>query len=347
MDCGRVIAFVLTYNRKELVTKCLRAIVAQSEAPDAILVIDNGSIDGTREHLQRHGLLQQRTLSYFSVPQNIGPAAGFDLGIRTAYRWGYDWLWIMDDDTIPDPDALKELKAAFTENFSSASDVGFLASRIVSGDGKPNNVPDIDVRAPDGQPADWANLLGRGLVKVRWSTLCSVLIPRSTFTAVGGISPDFFFSGDDIDFTLRVTAMLPGYLVGRSVVTHLRAVSGLFSVLRERDPERIRMFWYSYRNQFYIRRKYYSFARVILYTGKSGWELVQALATKPHRLLRAASIVRGLVAGVFFRPRHRPINAPIEVSGGTFNDHSQQSLTSAESPTRLPAGIRSDNRQLG
>ncbi len=309
---GQIIALVLTYNRKQLVAECLKAILAQSEPPDAILVLDNASRDGTHEYLAEQGLLQDRRVSYLSVPKNLGPAGGFDLAIRLAYGWGYDCIWTMDDDVIPSPDALKELKAAFKDNFSTLEDVGFLASRIFSGDGKPNNVPDVDIRAAPDEFPDWTRLLDAGLVKIRWSTLSSVLVPRTTLAKVGGISPDFFFSGEDIDFTFRITERLPGYLVGKSTVTHLRAVSGLFSILRETDRERIRMFWYSYRNQFYIRWKYYSIFRVFLYTGKCGWEFIRALRTRPHALLRALSIARGLWAALFFAPSYIPLDVPID-----------------------------------
>jgi GT2 family glycosyltransferase len=308
---GPTLAFVLTYNRKEMVADCLRAILAQSEPPDAILVVDNASTDGTRAYLRDHGLIEDPRIKYLEVAKNLGAAGGFDLGIRVAHKREFDWVWMMDDDVIPGPDALKELKIAFRENFSDAREVGFLASKIYSGDGKPNNVPDLDTRAPPNQWGDWARLLGAGLVKVRWSTLSSILIPRTTFAAVGSTSPDFFFSGDDIDFTLRITDRLPGYLVGKSVVTHLRAVPGIFSVLRETDPRRIKLFWYAYRNQLYIRRKFYS-GRVILFVCKSAWELVKALGTRPYPLLRARSIIGGVFAGLVFSPRYRDIDAPFD-----------------------------------
>ncbi len=304
---GKVIAIVLTYNRKELVAACLRACLDQTDPPDQIFVLDNGSTDGTREFLRERGILHDQRIVYFVSKQNIGPAPGFDVLTRLAYDAGCDWTWVMDDDTVPSQNALEELKTAFAENFSSPDQVGFLTSTIISRDGQPNNVPDIDLRAAAGQCATWGVLLHRGLVKLRWSTLLSALIPRATLTKIGSVSPQFYFSGEDIDFSLRVTEKLPAYLVGKSVVTHLRQLTGVFSILREPDPERIKMYFYYYRNNVYIRYKYYSKLRMVLHVAKGGWEILQALRQKKYPLLRAKIIARGILMGLFFRPTYRSL----------------------------------------
>jgi GT2 family glycosyltransferase len=319
---GKVIAVVLTYNRKELVADCLRASLAQTDPPDQVFVLDNGSSDGTRDFLRERGILSDPRIVYFTVKENIGPAPGFDVLTRLAFDAGCDWIWMMDDDAIPSPNALEQLKAAFTENFSSQEQVGFLASTIISRDGQPNNVPDIDLRAPEGQCATWGELLHRGLVKVRWSTLLSALIPRSTLMKVGSFSPQFYFSGEDIDFALRVTELLPGYLVGKSVVTHLRQLTGVFSILREPDPERIRMFFYYYRNNVFIRHKYYSDLRMLLYIGKGGWEIIQALTQRrlKYRYLRAKVIARGILMGLIFRPKYKSLSLTTEERERYYQD---------------------------
>jgi GT2 family glycosyltransferase len=305
---GKVIALIVTYNRKELVSRCLKACLAQTDPPDCIFLFENGSTDGTRDYLEQSGILADQRIVYFRVSRNIGPAAAFDRLLRLAFDAGCDWVWVMDDDTIPSPEALEQLKAAFRDNFASPEQLGFLSSAIVSADGRPNNVPDIDTRAAHGECQTWGELIHRGLLKLRWSTLCSVIIPRSTLAKIGSLSPDFYFSGDDIDFALRITEVLPGYLVGKSVVTHLRQISGVFSILRETNPDRIRLFFYYYRNNLYIRRRYYSRYRTLLYIGKSAVEIARALRQRRYPLLRAASIARGVLAGMVFQPVRHPMS---------------------------------------
>jgi GT2 family glycosyltransferase len=305
-----VIAVILTYNRKALLCLCVESCLAQTLPPDRVFIFDNASTDGTREELRAKGYLNDPRISYFSVAKNVGPAAGFDELIRLAWQAGCQWVWIMDDDVIPSPTALQILLEAFAENFSFTEDVGFLASAIFSGDGLPNNVPEIEMRRPRGQDPVWGNLLSRGLVRIRLSTLCSVLIPRSTLTRCGSVNPDFRFAGLDIDFSLRITNVLPGYLVGKSVVTHLRHVTGSYSILTEVCPQRIKEFYYNYRNSVYLIRKYYSLKRTLGYILLAVTESSRALFVKEYPLLRARTIIIGIVSGIFFWTSDKPIGPP-------------------------------------
>jgi GT2 family glycosyltransferase len=308
---GKISALVLTYNRKEILSQCLKAILGQVEPADEVVVLDNGSTDGTCEYLQESGFLEHARIVLYRHPENIGPAAGADTLFRLAKERGSDWLWCMNDDTLADPDALAELKRAYAANFSDPQEVGFLTSVVMSADGTPNGLPEVDLRAAPGQSPSWADRLGSGLVKVRWSTLNSTLIPRSTLISIGNIRSDFFFAGEDIDFTFRTTDVLPGYLVGKSKATHLCAVSGRFSSLLETDPKRIRLGLYYYRNNLYFRWRYYSFGRVLLYVGKCFYEAVLALGTKTYPLTRSTAIMGGLLWGLFFFYRHPRAAGPL------------------------------------
>ena len=48
----RVLAGILTYNRLELLKRCIKNVEHQTHLPDSILIIDNGSNDGTIEYLK-------------------------------------------------------------------------------------------------------------------------------------------------------------------------------------------------------------------------------------------------------------------------------------------------------
>lgn len=315
-ELGPVVALIVTYDRKELASRCLRACLSQTRLPDKVFIFDNGSTDGTEEHLRSRALLDDPRVRYVRVESNICPAAAFDRLLRLAWDSSCDWMWVMDDDVIPSPRALEELASAYLQNFEAPREIGFLASAIVSEDGRANNVPDIDARSAPGEEAEWGHLLGRGLVKIRWSTLCSVLIPRSTLAEVGFLNSDFYSSGVDIDFTLRITDVVPAYLVGASRVVHLRKIGGTYSILSETDPVRMRVFYrYHFRNNIYIRRKYYSNIRSILYIAKLLVEVVRALPIEEHRWTRVRAILLGVVTGLVFRPREPEPASPSRPGG--------------------------------
>lgn len=335
---GKITALVLTYNRKEILSRCLNAVVSQDEPPDEVVVLDNGSTDGTFEYLQTSRLLDDGRVVFYRLPENTGPAGGMDALLRLGVERGSDWLWCMDDDTIAEADALKELKAAYAQNFSHPEELGFLKSLASSADGRPNDLPEIDLRAAAGECPTWTDRLGAGLVKLRWATFNSILIPRSTMLRIGNLDPDFYFAGEDIDFTFRTTEVSPGYLVGRSKVIHLCAVSSFFSALSERDPERISMGMYFYRNNVFFRWHYYSVGRTLLYIGKCIYEAVLALGAKTYPLRRSANIILGVLSGIVFVARRRKAgprpsasdqwNRPVQLSGipSPRNSASEQPL---------------------
>jgi len=88
----KAIAVVVTYNRLHLLKECITALRNQTQKPDAILVINNGSTDDTGKWL-----LSQPDLLVISQG-NTGSGGGFETGIQWAYKNGYSWIWCMDDD---------------------------------------------------------------------------------------------------------------------------------------------------------------------------------------------------------------------------------------------------------
>lgn len=100
-----VCAVVVTYNRLEFLKECIQGILRQSFSLDKIIIVNNGSTDGTGEYLHTlsHPLIEIVT------QENLGGAGGFHTGIKKAYEAGYEWIWVMDDDVEPFKDCLENL----------------------------------------------------------------------------------------------------------------------------------------------------------------------------------------------------------------------------------------------
>jgi len=103
-----VCAVVVTYNRRTLLQECLAGLAGQSRRPDWILVVDNASTDGTGALIRA----DYAHVELVTLPTNEGSAGGFHEGMRHAHATGAEWMWLMDDDTVPSPDALAELLLA-------------------------------------------------------------------------------------------------------------------------------------------------------------------------------------------------------------------------------------------
>lgn len=122
-----VSAVLVTFNRIELLKRCVTAVLSGSVSPDCLVIVDNGSSDGTSEELIReHGLIAENSfydvegefavfgnssIKLIKTPRNIGGAGGFYHGTKFACEnsGGIGFYWLMDDDGYPEKFALEAL----------------------------------------------------------------------------------------------------------------------------------------------------------------------------------------------------------------------------------------------
>ncbi|MHA2283337.1 MAG: glycosyltransferase family 2 protein [Promethearchaeota archaeon] len=107
-DKETICGVIVTFNKKELLGECLDALLRQTRALDAIIVIDNASSDGTETYMKNTSSKDSR-FEYIRLPVNRGGAGGFYEGLKRGYERGFDWLWTMDDDGRPEPETLERL----------------------------------------------------------------------------------------------------------------------------------------------------------------------------------------------------------------------------------------------
>jgi rhamnopyranosyl-N-acetylglucosaminyl-diphospho-decaprenol beta-1,3/1,4-galactofuranosyltransferase len=220
----RVVALVVTYNRKELLVECLRALLNQWHPLEKILVIDNASTDGTQDLLAETGLLAEHLILYRRLSENLGGAGGFETGMRWAYEeLEWDWIWLMDDDSICTVNALKELLAASEELASWKPTL--LASRVLywDNDHEPCNVPRFRFNRPWGNGEPTARIYAAaeaGCIPIRNASFVAPLIRRSAVARYGFPNGGFFLLLDDIEYTGRILKEEFGVSVPRSVVYH-------------------------------------------------------------------------------------------------------------------------------
>lgn len=101
---NKIACVVLTYNRLILLQKCIAGIRRQTYKYFDIYVVDNASTDDTSIWLY-----QQNDLNIITLNKNEGCANGFYTCIQSVYDKGYEWIWMMDDDGVPNENQLKEL----------------------------------------------------------------------------------------------------------------------------------------------------------------------------------------------------------------------------------------------
>ena len=154
---------VVTYNRKKLLLECLNALRNQTYKLSKIIVIDNHSTDGTQELLNEKGILKDKLIEYHYQEKNLGGAGGFYEGIKTSLNEKFDWVWIMDDDTIPTQSALEELILA--KEALQSENISFLCSKVIGLNGEEMNLPTISRRTDETNYPIWMKHLDKSISK--------------------------------------------------------------------------------------------------------------------------------------------------------------------------------------
>ena len=104
----KIIAIVVTYNRLSLLKESINALLNQTHPLNKIVIVDNHSTDGTSDYLAN--LAKENSIfQIVTMEQNVGGSGGFSEGVKQAAYAHADWMWLMDDDTIPQEDALDGL----------------------------------------------------------------------------------------------------------------------------------------------------------------------------------------------------------------------------------------------
>jgi GT2 family glycosyltransferase len=214
----QVCAVVVTYNRKDLLRECIQALLAQTHSVSLIWVFNNISTDGTLEMLTEEFPAERfPQVRVTTLPDNIGGAGGFHEGIKNAAQAGFEWLWLMDDDTIAEPNALAELFAA-RNRFEEGDQPDLLGSKVVWTDGTlhPMNMNWVDQRDLEKN----FRAAAAQAVPIRSATFVSFLVNRRFVHEFGLPIRDYFIWADDVEYSGRILRENFGVAVPASVVVH-------------------------------------------------------------------------------------------------------------------------------
>lgn len=253
---------IVTFNRLEKLKRVIASIEAQTAQPAHLVIVDNASTDGTADFLR--SLESTIPLEIVSLPENTGGAGGFSAGMRRGYELGADFVWVMDDDGYPDPDALQRLASGLEEASTALGrSVPFACSVVVFTDGE---LCEMNNPVPSW---DWGRLLVKGqrAVLVERCSFVSVLIPRWVLEEHGLPYKEYFIWFDDAEYTLRISRECAGVQVLDSRTVHdMGENKGVnFGMIDEKNAWK---FAYGIRNEASYRRHHRSFAHFLVFAAQ-------------------------------------------------------------------------------
>ncbi len=291
----RISAVVVTYNRSALLAECLGALTKQTAELSEIVVVDNHSTDDTQDVLRTQFAQSVQT---YRLKQNYGGAGGFYFGIKQAYLRGADLIWAMDDDTIPQPDALENLlKAA---DIVGAGNYSFLASKVLGEHGEPMNVPSISRRNTKNGYPFWYEHLEQGVVEIADATLVSLLFRREAVAAMGAPYKAFIPWRADYENNTRLPRFFaPALFVGSSLVIHKRKGAKALNFRTEDNIRTIRLSKYFYRNMLINLNVYGDWTSSAKFTLHLLSDALNVLLHQRRKWLKLKSIFVGVMLYLF------------------------------------------------
>ncbi|WP_188780743.1 glycosyltransferase [Marmoricola endophyticus] len=197
----RIVAVSVTFDRRELVTRLVRAVTAGSVVPDEIVVVDNASRDDTVAALEALAGELDVPLRVVRLASNTGGAGGFHAGLVDFLAGDADLVWLMDDDGVPAPDCLELLLPRVT---SGALD---FAGPVVVAEDAPERLC-FPIRLPGGtrvardvagvEAASTDGVVGGVVIPFN-----GVLLTRDLVQRIGTVEERFFIWGDDVEYLWR------------------------------------------------------------------------------------------------------------------------------------------------
>lgn len=291
---------VVSFNRGIRLVGAIEGLRNQTRRVDEIIVVENGSTDGSREYLRGLG----PPVLIVESHRNVGGAGGFALGLAWALHRGHDLVWLMDDDAEPHPDCLDHLLLPYGGDVARYS---FTSPQVVDREGRtgPRNHQVLSDRYDElFRAAEHGHLAAASSSFV--GPLISLSHARRTHLPLA----DFFIWHDDTEYTSRLAALAPAIAVPTARIAHLPDGEGpkVFDPVRAAGNFRNLIWWYRESSKSAIPR------RVV-----ARWSVSIAVSNIRTAGLRRllpllSALIRGCFVGLTRRPSHQSAEEVVRVS---------------------------------
>jgi len=301
----KVACVIVAYNNGDNIGRLLETLFTQSKPIEEIIVVDNASSDDTtkivKERFPRVTLLRNAC--------NTGVGGGYAQGLEYAYQRGYEWIWLLDGDSLPQTSALEALAKAFSGLKPAHPKIGILASCPVN----PLTNERYDGFLWRGRfvalPKGLADCQEPFPVDSAVSSGC--LVSRRVVEDVGPPRADFFMDFVDHEYNLRVRrngyeiisvpASTIYHEIGKSPVVRSQIIR-VIARLATKGPLGVEAPWRQYymvRNQVYTFWHEFRNCKALFFSTLGVMRMIigMLLLNDKDKMKRIRYIIRGLKDG--------------------------------------------------
>jgi len=207
---------VPNWNGKDVIGDCLKSLQKQSYKLAQIIVVENGSVDGSIQYIEKHFpdviLLKQ--------PKNLGFAGGVNVGIKAAQNNKSDYVWLLNNDATAGIDCLSSLVQTATQQSADivASVILTANDTLIDSDGDNYSIYGLPFPRHRSMPVKMVPKADEPIFSASGG---ASLYKTSLFDEIGYFDEMFFAYYEDVDLSMR--AQLRGkkiWLSHKAIVHH-------------------------------------------------------------------------------------------------------------------------------
>jgi GT2 family glycosyltransferase len=263
-----VFIVILNWNGWRDTDACLRSLKGLEYPNHSVVVVDNASEDGSEARLW--ALHPDVTLLQSGA--NLGFAGGNNVGLRYALEHGAEYVWLLNNDTLVEPDALTYL----VEKMQRESELGLCGSTLIYesrrdtvqalGGARYNrwlgSVRHIGQHQPRTQAVDEGAVQGQ----LDYLIGASMLASRAFLETVGLLQEDYFLYFEELDWAARARGRFRLGYAARSIVYHKEG-SSIGGTDRAKAAKSYTADLYALKNRVRFTRRFYPYALPTVYLG--------------------------------------------------------------------------------
>lgn len=235
-------AFIMTYQRKEILHDTISKLLAQTHPPSRILIIDN---DAEKSALPVSEFFPGTNMAYYATGYNSGPAGAAYYGLKILFEEGWNWVLWMDDNDPPHFENVMENIFKIPQQYAHPDKIGMIGAVGVLFD----KVAAKTIRIPDEKLKgilEVDNIAGNMLPVIHRRVYDKNILPDK----------DLFFGFEELDYSLAIKRGGFSVLVsGEELFRHRKNANRLNFKRKTYQVKNIDKLWrefYSVRNVAYI-----------------------------------------------------------------------------------------------
>lgn len=195
----RIFGVVPVWSRDQDLAALLDSVARQTRPLDGIVVVDNAARQSVVLTYREHPVCAGADV--VRLERNEGAVAGFERGLQRAWQLEADAAWLLDDDSVADPQALERLAS----RLEGGPELGGTAPSVLFADGTRTCGWHWGSNAAAGHGhSPWPG--GPRPATIDWAPFAGLLLRREACEAAGKLDPGFFLWHADLEYCLRITA---------------------------------------------------------------------------------------------------------------------------------------------